>query len=119
MASNDTATTTTPATLDIRVPGSVWNDYLDPSATTMQAELELPKPVWKKSGSHQSAIYTGVPPAVARELADYLFDRADSLLGNIDTWDRESAARERRPHYAAKKVAEAIYTQLEGRTTRR
>lgn len=64
----------------ITVPGSVWYDALDPLATAMQADLGLDHPTWRRIGRGSQARYHGVPVNVARELAKYLDDRAETML---------------------------------------
>ncbi len=84
-------------TIDVRIPGRVWYDFLDPSATDMQAELALPEPEHKRAGKGSSFIYRDVPQAVALDLAEYLYDRGDMLLGQgiCDPYDPfEKAARD-------------------------
>lgn len=76
------------STLEVRIPGRVWEDALDPMATGMQAELELPEPRRQKKGRGWTAVYDQVPAHVALELAEYLVDRA-ATLGNQDVEPRE------------------------------
>lgn len=68
-------------TTTIKVPGRVWDDFLDPLISGMQAELGLPQPKRVNAGKGWRAVYENVPTEVARELADYLYDRGDTLLG--------------------------------------
>lgn len=69
------------STLEVRVPGRVWEDALDPAATGMQAALELPQPRRQKKGRGWIAVYDQVPTGVAFKLAKYLSDRATTLAG--------------------------------------
>lgn len=65
--------------IDLTIPGRVWGDCLDPAATDMQAALGLPAPTHRRRGRGWSAIYLNVPTDAARELAEYMRDRADTL----------------------------------------
>lgn len=95
--------------LTVKVPGVVWADFLDPRATEMQAELELPEPGRITRGRGWTAVYADVPVAVARELAEYLRDRGELLLSNSDpAYD----GRERGWYRSALKVAETIDSDL-------
>lgn len=85
----------------IKIAGVVWGDYLDPRATTMQEELGLPEPEWRRFGRGHQAVYEGVTNDVAADLASYLMERALSLwdcdeLRDVHRAARESAARIRR-----------------------
>jgi hypothetical protein len=87
---------TTRTAIDIRVASSVWLDFLDPYASGMQAELGLPEPTFRRIGNGGQYSYAAVPVDTALELAEYLYDRADTLLGQgiSDPYDRfEKAAR--------------------------
>lgn len=68
-------------TVKVAVPGRVWEDFLDPLCSGMQAELGLPQPKRVTAGKGWRAVYEAVPTEVARELADYLYERGDLLLG--------------------------------------
>lgn len=78
----------------IHVPGRVWEDFLDPSCSTMQDELGLGAPERQKIGAGWRAVYRDVPVAAAADLAEYLHDRAETLLGqsfdSYDEWDRRA-----------------------------
>lgn len=87
--------------LTITLPGRVWEDYLDPMASGMQAELGLSEPERKPQGKGWRAVYIDVPTTVAHELAEYLSDRAELLLGQDDDGQRNV-------HRAALKAAETI-----------
>ena len=91
-------------TITITVPGAVWYDYLDPAATGMQAELGLPLPRHRRVGKGSQAVYEGVSPEVARELADHLEDRAGGML-NSDDEDRHA-------HHSAIKAAKRIRREV-------
>lgn len=67
------------STIEVRIPGRVWEDALDPMTTAMQAELGLPQPSRQKKGRGWTAVYEQVPADVALELALYLDERADTL----------------------------------------
>lgn len=95
--------------IDVQMPGRVWDDFLDPAATGMEAELELPERRVVKRGRGESVFYDGVPDPIAAELADYLSDRAGLLLNNSDP---EFDARERGIYREAIRVAERIRYRL-------
>lgn len=89
--------------LTIRLPGVVYDDYLDPMATGMQAELGLGEPTIRKAGYGYRVTYEGVSPEVALELARYLDDRAWVARGNGEM--------DNHVHRVAMKSAEAIRKQ--------
>lgn len=99
------------AKIEIRVPGRVWDDYLDPNCSTMQVELGLDAVPqrWRKVGKGSQLIYSDVPLDIARELADYLNDRGRSLLG-----DEEPETRG--VHRRAMLLAAAIRAQIKETT---
>lgn len=103
--------TTTMKTITIRMPGTVWEDFLDPLASSMQAELELPAMRRVKRGRGWTAVYEDVSEDVARETMRYLQERGDTLLGNSDP---EFDSRERGVYRKAIAVAEKIYEDLRG-----
>jgi hypothetical protein len=79
-------------TIDFALPGKVWDDYLNPDCSSMQAELEedgLPKPERKRAGKGERYVYRGVPLEVAEYVAEYLASRAEMLLGQmvVDPYD--------------------------------
>jgi hypothetical protein len=88
--------------IDIRIPGRVWYDYLDPMASGMAAEIGLPRPHWTKVGKGHQAIYREVSVAQAREVAEFLMDRGFLLLNNVEPEEREI-------HRKAVEVAQGIY----------
>jgi hypothetical protein len=67
----------------IRVPGVVFDDYLDPNATGMEAELGLGPRRYRRVGAGRQVLYD-VPGSVALDLAGYLHDRAETLRGQDD-----------------------------------
>jgi len=91
--------------ITIKIAGRVWYDSLDPAATAMEGELELPAREWRNVGKGSQAIYEDVPLDVAEELASYLIDRAWLLLSNSDP---EYEQRERSTYRAMAKVGEKI-----------
>lgn len=95
--------------LTITLPRSVWDDYLDPACSGMQAEMELPKPTWKKVGKGSQAIYEGVTLEQAEEVAEYLWDRGDTLIGNEEP-------EYRGVHRRAMATAERIRAQVKERS---
>lgn len=97
------------STITVRVPGAVWSDFLDPLATGMEAELELPPRRTVKRGKGYSVIYENVPAAVARELADYLSSRGELLLSNSDPeFDGQERGWYRSAIRTAEKITEAL-----------
>jgi hypothetical protein len=95
----------------IDIPGRVWEDYLDPAASGMQADLGLPNPEVLRRGKGWTARYRDIDPAVAGELADYLDDRGNLLLGQgvDDPYDPVEKA-DRAMHRAARDAAWKIRT---------
>lgn len=65
----------------ISIPGRVWEDFLDPMCSGMQAELQLPEPRRVRAGKGSRYVYDAVPKETALHLAGYLHDRGDTLLG--------------------------------------
>ena len=96
--------------LTIKLPGSVWDDYLDPQTTNMEAELGLAPPRISKVGFGHRMTYEGVSPEIALELAEYLEDRAGVLIGQDDPANNHI-------HRAAIRSAQAIRTRLAERET--
>lgn len=92
-------------TITIKIPGSVWDDFLDPGATTMEAELELPASTNRSVGKGYQVTYPDVPLDVAAEVADYLRSRGELLLSNSDP---EFDGRERGVYRRAIKAADQI-----------
>lgn len=92
----------------VRIPGRVFDDYLDEKASGMAAALGLPEPGRRKAGKGWSYWYV-VSAAVAEELGRYLAGRAETLLGQgiTDPYD-PFEKRERDVHRAALRVAEQI-----------
>lgn len=85
----------------IEVPGAVWEDFLDPDASGMELALGLrdrrATPFVRRYGRGCSYRYSDVPRDVVVELAEYLVDRGDTLLGQgvSDPYDRgEKASRD-------------------------
>lgn len=83
--------------MKVIVPASVWQDFLDPAATGMESELGLRErratPFFRKRGKGGTYVYEDVSPEVAIELAGYLNDRGDTLLGQsiddpYDSWEK-------------------------------
>lgn len=89
----------------IRMPGRVWEDYLDPKASQMQGEIGLPNPRRVKRGKGWTAVYDDVTPEQAEEVAEYLRDRAWVLLGNEEP-------EYRGVHRAAMAVSQTIIADL-------
>lgn len=90
----------------IRIPGSVWHDYLDPLATAMHDELGLSdyRPEIRNVGKGTQHIYD-VPAQLAGELADYLDDRAEVLIANEEP-------EYRAVHRRALRLAEQIRREM-------
>ena len=93
----------------IKLPGRVWDDYLDSGVSGMAAEIGLPDPMHVKHGKGTRTIYQDVPADKAGEVADYLADRANLLLGQgiSDPYD-VFEKRDRDTHRAAIKAADEI-----------
>lgn len=85
----------------ITMPDAVWEEYLNPDSTAIQAELGLPEPRIRRVGRGFQDIYEGVDSEVANSLADYLESRALMLLNQYDDGHRHT-------HRAAIKVARRI-----------
>lgn len=90
---------------EIAIPGSVWDDFLSPDVSNMESELGLrdlrATPFYRRRGKGGSHIYVDVPNVVAVELGEYLYDRADTLLGQsiddpYDPFEKASRATYRR-----------------------
>jgi hypothetical protein len=77
--------------IEIRIPGRVWYDALDPMASGMEAAIGLPQPQAMKKGRGETFVYRDVSPKQAVEVADYLQDRATTLGSQ---WGLEPAERE-------------------------
>lgn len=96
-------------TIDVSIPGRVWDDFLNPDVSEMQRDLGLSLPIRQKAGKGFRVIYHALPLDVAAELAEYLHDRGDMLLGqsiadSYDPWEKAS----RDTYRAAIKAAAAI-----------
>lgn len=99
-------------TITFDVPASVWYDALDPDASAMQAELAedgLPLPVYVKRGKSGSYRYIDAPVDIALDLARYIGDRGDMLLGQGvgDPYDPDEK-RQRDCYRSAIRCAERI-----------
>jgi hypothetical protein len=102
------------STFTIRIPGSVWDDFLDPLTTGMASEIGFTTPRFVKRGKGYQAIFEGVTREQALEVAEYFTDRANTLLGQ-GTWgmsDDPDIMRERGVYRAALKAAERIRQQV-------
>lgn len=102
-----------PTKLDVRIPGKVWDDFLDPRASGMQAELGLGEPRHVRRGRGTQAVYDNVPAESVLELAEYLRDRGNTLLaqGIDDPYDPEEKAT-RDVYRSAVKTAESLVEAL-------
>lgn len=67
--------------MEIRIPGRVYRDYLEPGATDMQAALGLSEPNFSTRGRGTQVIFDTTPD-VAAELARYLIHRGDTMKEN-------------------------------------
>lgn len=65
----------------IKIPGSVWYDTLDPNVSGMEKEIGLPAPQSRKVGKGEQFIYENVTAEQAEDVAEYLGDRGEMLLG--------------------------------------
>lgn len=77
--------------MELRIPGRVWYDALDPMATGMEADLELPQPHVQPKGRGVTFVYRDVTNTQANDLADYLEERAQvqSSYAGLDPNERE------------------------------
>lgn len=90
-------------TKEVRLPAAVWYDALDPMTSGMQADLDLPEPMSIRVGKGRTVIYRDIPTFVVLELADYLADRAETMLAqDIDSSQRSV-------YYTMRKTAEKIH----------
>lgn len=87
--------------MNIVIPGRVWEDFLSPSISGMEKELGLTPlqatPFRVKRGKGEQFCYDNVPDEIVLDLASYLFDRGDTLLGQgiVDPYDSfEKAERD-------------------------
>lgn len=98
-------------TYTIDVPGRVWHDALDPLASGMEMDLGLGRCDSQRirRGHGFTVRYEGVPAQVARELADYLADRGETMLnqGVSDPYDPSEKA-DRDTQRASIRTAEQI-----------
>lgn len=101
-------------TVTIKLSGRIWDDYLNPAASGMAAEIGLPDPMHVKHGKGSRVIFEDVPADDAKEVADYLADRANLLLGQgiSDPYDPFEKA-DRDTHRAAIKAATEIRRHVE------
>lgn len=76
--------------IDIRVPGVVYFEALDPLATGVPEELELPDPRRVSRGKGWTFYYDGLTLWQAEEVASHLIDHAYTLMG--DVYPEERAA---------------------------
>lgn len=77
--------------MQLRIPGRVWFDALDPDATGMQADLGLPQPRRQPKGMGVTFVYEDVTNEQAADVADYFFERSHlmSSQSSLDASDRE------------------------------
>lgn len=96
--------------MDITFPGSVYEDALDPGTSGMAKEIGLPEPKVIRRGRGYTCVYEGITEDQAREAADYVYSRADTLLGQgiDDPYDAEEK-RLRNTYRAAMKAADVIF----------
>jgi hypothetical protein len=92
-------------TIEIVVPGAVWDDYLDPLSSGMEAELDLGARRRRRAGYGFQMIYEGASLESAYELAGYLADRAELLLNQDDDGMRQT-------HRRALKLAGSLYDRI-------
>lgn len=95
------------------IPESVWDDFLSPDVSQMEAELGLrdrrADPFFRKRGKGGQRVYEDVPVEVALELARYLYGRGDTLLAQgIDCPDDPMEKAMRDMLRRAVKLAEQI-----------
>lgn len=77
--------------LQLRIPGRVWYDALDPSTSGMEAELGLPQRHAQPKGRGVTFVYENVSDEQATEVAEYLDTRAAvmSAQSGLDPNERE------------------------------
>lgn len=93
----------------IEIPGRVWDDFLNPLTSGMEKDLGLPRPTHRRRGRGFVVRYENVTANTARELAEYLRDRGETLLnqGVCDPYDPMEKA-ERDTYRAAIRSAERL-----------
>jgi hypothetical protein len=98
-----------PRAITVVIPESVWDDFLSPDCSGMEAELGLTElradPFYRRRGTGGQRVYENVLRADALELAEYLYDRGDMLLGQDYSTDDAST---RDAYRRAVKLAEQI-----------
>lgn len=62
--------------MQLRIPGRVWYDALDPNASGMEAEIGLPQRRVQPKGRGVTFVYDDVTDEQAAEVAEYLEERA-------------------------------------------
>ncbi len=67
-----------PQGIDIAVSATVYAGALDPLASSVPVELDLPVPTWRKAGGGHQAIYRGVTVEQAWRVIEALEDRANA-----------------------------------------
>lgn len=78
-------------TIQVGIPGRVWDDYLDPNCTSMESEIGLTDFHTVKRGKGCTVVYTcAVDQAI--ELGQYLVDRGWTLLGQDEYGEVHRAA---------------------------
>jgi hypothetical protein len=65
----------------LRIPGSVFDDFLDPLSTDMAAAIGLPSPTIRRHGAGCIVTYTDVTAVQAEDVAEHLDGRGATLLG--------------------------------------
>lgn len=77
--------------MELRIPGRVWYDALDPQASGMEADIGLPQPRVQPKGLGRTFVYEDVTELQAYEVADYLHSRSLLLSSQsgLDPNERE------------------------------
>lgn len=99
--------------ITVTIPESVWDDFLSPDVSQMEGELGLTElradPFYRRRGKGGQRVYENVLRADALEIAGYLYDRGDLLLGQgISDPDDEFEKASRDCYRRAIKLADEI-----------
>jgi hypothetical protein len=122
--------------ITLTIPERVWDDYLNPDVSSMESELGLralrAEPFYRKRGKGGVRVYDDVLERIALELAEYLHDRSDTLLGQsiadpYDPFEKADRATQRRAMKLAAEITEScgrgyyveIVIEATGEVTRR
>ncbi|HSX21147.1 MAG TPA: hypothetical protein VLE97_00040 [Gaiellaceae bacterium] len=84
----------------LRVPGSIFDDCLDPRATDVPKDHDWPTPRFVRRGYGVQAVYV-VERETALEIVDWILDRSETLSFGVDL---DEAANSRRSIRWARKT---------------